>query len=229
MIVSRLPTPLILTVLISLTFAANARANCTKDIECKGNRICEKGICQSPAVDTSNQATKRANRQRKKPTKTSKGRLSAGLGLSLMHIDGMAREWKFAPGGALYYEKGSWVGVVEIYVNGQPLTGLSAGGGLNIRFGKMVSIGFLALGGVWEGRHWVTDRYTSYPEIDDFPVVQTAFVWLQPFIRLGGKLSLVIRPRLGIVGVVEERRNYPNGTSRASAAAGLTTDIVYRF
>ena len=164
---------------------------------------------------------------RKRVSRPVQRELSLGLGLSLMHIDGAARVWKSAPGASLFYEKDSYVGIAEVYINGQELTGLSAGGGVQIRLGKSLTLGFLASVGVWEGRHWVTDNYTYFPLVDEYPVVQTAILWLQPFIKLGGKISILVRPRLAVIGFVEERR--VNGFDRSAAAAGLTTDVVYRF
>jgi len=37
-----------ITTFFVLLFSMGAHADCTKDIDCKGNRICEKGICVNP-------------------------------------------------------------------------------------------------------------------------------------------------------------------------------------
>lgn len=144
-----------------------------------------------------------------------------------MYIGGRGMEWHSAPGVAVYYEKNSFIGVAEAYIGGVPLTGLSVGGGYKYDLG-IGSIGLMALVGIWEGRVQVEDTLPSDSYYPYSPVVQTAFLWIQPYLRIGDKFSLVLRPRLGIIGAQEDRQYSPY-YSQAAAAVGFTTDVAYKF
>ncbi len=199
--------------------SSSVLARCTKDTECKGSRICHKGMCRAPFK----QSARRPNAK----ARTSGGQWSAAAGVSFMYIGGRGMEWNSAPGVAVYYEKNNLIGVAEGYIGGVPLTGLSVGGGykLDLPFG---SLGLMGLVGAWEGRVQVEDTLPSISYLPYSPVVQTAFLWVQPYLRLGDKFSLVLRPRLGIIGLQEDCQ-YSPCLSQSAAAAGFTADIAYKF
>ena len=50
-------------ILFVLFFAMGTHADCTKDIDCKGDRICEKGICVNPGQAEQSPAVMNANKQ----------------------------------------------------------------------------------------------------------------------------------------------------------------------
>ena len=50
-----------IAIIFVLFFSTGTHADCTKDIDCKGNRICEKGICVNPGQTESGQLHNQTN------------------------------------------------------------------------------------------------------------------------------------------------------------------------
>ena len=193
----------IMVAVIVASAAAPCYAACDKDTDCKGDRLCVRGVCESPPKvepeKPGDTATEPSVHWRHGPY------LIAG-GFSHANYD-----WAKSLGFGYALEYGHFYAYLEILpakVNGGDGFGNMVGGGLGL--GYLVPLnGYTTLGiagafGFWEstaGEHHLFGCTANFldpncqPELDDD---QDFRVMLTPFIRFGRRWTVTAGPRIGI-------------------------------
>ncbi len=219
-----------------------ALAQCSKDTDCKGDRICVSGVCQAPLGAQG-------------PAK-----------LPVPDASGLPLKWRHGPyatGGALFFEKSEGgrgpAGVLGLgyaleynalylFLDAQPIADSSSGihrmwgGGLGagwlaslherIKVGLSGGLGFwklLACGPTARiTEEFGRDYCRAGPDGLNLEV-HTYNVLISPFLRIGDSAILTVAPRLLFGSRRESWADHRKGQTSTTVSFGLTLGVGWRF